>query len=827
MMTTMFLSGAVGAPSDDFILRVTTDNPGLSASNEFNVTVTNTNGNGYNVDCDDDGVDEATGVTGSGGYLCVYPSAGTYTVRIKDNNGNRKGFRRIRYYFDSTTVTDAPKIVEIVQWGTAIWSSMSQAYRGAVNLERTPSGAPDLSDVTSLKQMFQACTVAEINTSDWNVSTISNFSSMFRDTNRSDPDTSGWETSAATNMSNMFDGTQSADPDTSGWETSGVTDMSGMFQGAQKANPDTSAWDTSGVTEMQNMFRDTPEAVPDTSGWETSGVTNMSGMFYGAQKADPDVSRWDTSGVTLMQNMFRNTPEAVPDTSGWDTSRVTRMDGIFQGAQRADPDTSGWDTSQVLRMNNMFRDAPEADPDVSGFNTAKVTTFYGMFYGAVKARPITVTQGDIWNTAAVTDMAYMFDGASRADPDTSGWDTSSVTTMKAMFKDARVAAPQTGDWNTSSVTNMRAMFRGAGRADPDVGDWDTSAVTTMLAMFEDAAQANPDVVDWNVSNVTNMSSMFQNAGSFDRNLRKWNVERVTNFTNFLAGAKLSTYNYDALLNGWVGENLQSGLTFDAGESTYCKGEQARSDIIANAGWTIKDGGKHCPAPCEEVFRPLRAYHWTLVSFPCDTGSNGVEDLLRGTLGTYGDSADWVMYEQTGTFGSTTPKRRLEANDTVEPGKGYWIISAADANMTIDSTLPGLAFTSEMNASDLGISDPDFTTVHRRQLPDSDSNEDQKVMLGNPFPLQMHLENVYFSHGSADSGYHPMNESNDSAVNPNAPYIAGVVYTYDKNSTSAADYIAITPTTPGFEHHVDPMTGFFSLIRSGESGSNYMAYPLEE
>jgi len=235
-------------------------------------------------------------------------------------------------------------------------------------------------------------------------------------------------------------------------------------------------------------------------------------------------------------------------------------------------------------------------------------------------------------------------------------------------------------------------------------------------------------------------------------------------------------------------------------------------------------------PCEEVRRLLNAYHWTLVSFPCDTGDNGVEALLGKALGTYGNSDDWVMYEQTGEddyIGGNTKKRMLDANDTVEPGKGYWIITATDRNMTIDHTLSGLAFTSERNASDFDITNSYFTTVHVRQLPDSDENGTKKVMLGNPFPRSIHLNNIYFSHDDANSSYNPMSDNNDSDENPNAPYIDGTVYTFDKQSTNNVDYEAISPDTPGFSNLISPMTGFFIILKSGSTGSNYMAFPYEK
>jgi hypothetical protein len=72
-------------PTDDFVITVKTDNPGLTADTQFLIRTIGI-GYNYNVDCDDDGSDEMTGVNGE--YLCDYGVVGTSTIRIKDNTGD-------------------------------------------------------------------------------------------------------------------------------------------------------------------------------------------------------------------------------------------------------------------------------------------------------------------------------------------------------------------------------------------------------------------------------------------------------------------------------------------------------------------------------------------------------------------------------------------------------------------------------------------------------------------------------------------------------------------------------------------------------------------
>jgi hypothetical protein len=63
---------------------------------------------------------------------------------------------------------------------------------------------------------------------------------------------------------------------------------------------------------------------------------------------------------------------------------------------------------------------------------------------------------------------------------------------------------------------------------------------------------------------------------------------------------LSVPNYDSLLIGWDSQELQSGVAFNGGDSDYCAGEAARTNMIDNDNWTISDGDYDCTQPEIEV-----------------------------------------------------------------------------------------------------------------------------------------------------------------------------------------------------------------------------------
>jgi len=160
------------ALTDDFVITVKTDITGTSSDTQFTIPTTGV-GYNYNVDCDNDGSNDAIALAGD--YTCNYASAGTYTIRIKDNSGAGSGFPRI--YFNNGG--DKDKLVTIEQWGTGKWTSMDSAFRGCSNLAGQAADAPDLLNVTNMSGMFWDASAFDQNIGSWDVGAVANAASMF------------------------------------------------------------------------------------------------------------------------------------------------------------------------------------------------------------------------------------------------------------------------------------------------------------------------------------------------------------------------------------------------------------------------------------------------------------------------------------------------------------------------------------------------------------------------------------------------------------------------------------------------------------------------
>ena len=237
--------------------------------------------------------------------------------------------------------------------------------------------------------------------------------------------------------------------------------------------------------------------------------------------------------------------------------------------------------------------------------------------------------------------------------------------------------------------------------------------------------------------------------------------------------------------------------------------------------------------CGKNLIHLTAFQWRLISVPCDTGSNTIEDLFKDSLGDYGNDKSWVVYQQTGddkwevnaTHKNTNKTMLASGDQPIHAGKGYWIIADKDANLTIPKTgLPEpLSPTSTVDASSVSISDPNFTKVHEYQLPKGGDVNDVKYMTGNPFPYAFHMSDLYFKHNASGESYKSM-EDNAS----NGTYINATVYKHDSNKTGpVTGYEAVNAVTPGLDFPVEPMEGFFIKINpiNTDDDVNHFAYPL--
>ena len=400
------------------------------------------------------------------------------------------------------------------------------------------------------------------------------------------------------------------------WGNQAWTSFRGAFYGARNLVVNaTDAPDLSGVNSMHRAFRDAVSLTGDFSNWNTSTITTLFETFKNAEVFNSDISNWDVSNVASFDETFADADVFNQDISSWNTANVTTMQGMFARADAFNQDIGSWNTSSVENMSSMFKDAASFNQDIDGWNVSNVTDMAEMFFGATSFNQdlnswdvsgvnafrgmfhgATTFNGDIssWDTSSATSMSSMFENASAFNQDIGGWDTSGIGNFRDMFRNAAAFNQDIGAWNTSSVSNMEAMFWGADSFDQDIGGWNTSLVTNMSSMFLGADAFNQDIGGWNTGSLQDIEGMFRFTDSFDQDLSGWDVTSITTADDFLRDGVMSIANYEALLEGWSAQTLQTGVTLGAntggGIPTCGAAASAARTVFATKGWTLDDGG---------------------------------------------------------------------------------------------------------------------------------------------------------------------------------------------------------------------------------------------
>ena len=293
----------------------------VTASNEVIKIPTTGSGYDYTVNWGDGSTSKATGDVSH-----TYTKQGIYKVSISGN------FPRI-YFNDTAAGKD--KIVEISQWGTNEWKSMSGAFMGCVNLNITATDAPVLSGVTDMSNMFYNCE---------KLNPIGGAAVAMN----------SWQTASVKNMTGSFRGAKNFNQNITNWNTANVTDMYGMFEEAAAFNKDIGDWNTGNVTRMRNMFLGATAFNQDIGGWNTAKVTDMGYMFYEATTFNQDISGWNTANVTKMGSMFFGSSAFNQNIGHWNTSKVTDMYGMFWGAKAFNHDLGNWKIANSPNMLYML-----------------------------------------------------------------------------------------------------------------------------------------------------------------------------------------------------------------------------------------------------------------------------------------------------------------------------------------------------------------------------------------------------------------------------------------------------------------------------------------
>ncbi len=294
----------------------------------------------------------------------TYAEPGDYQIKITGD---------LRRIYNERLPHGETRLISIDNWGDIEWTNMDSSFANCPNMVYNATDVPDLSNVITMKAMFQKSPLFNGGIGDWNTSNVESMLALFDRATTFNRDISGWDVSNVTNMDSLFTKAKAFNQPLADWNVSNVTDMEYMFNHTDKFNQSLVGWDVSSVTNMCYMFNNTKAFDQNISDWDVSSVTNMRVMFYGMDNFDQNISKWNVSSVTDMHSMFESCSSFNQDISDWNTSNVTDMHYMFFHAGVFDQNISKWNTSSVTTMLGMFNSATAFDQNISKWDVTKVT----------------------------------------------------------------------------------------------------------------------------------------------------------------------------------------------------------------------------------------------------------------------------------------------------------------------------------------------------------------------------------------------------------------------------------------------------------------------
>lgn len=167
-------------------------------------------------------------------FAALLPSVKGNRFEIGVEPGALQGVQFGGYYESEesyVSMRDAQRLVAVVQWGTAQWREMYEAFADCSNMQITATDVPDLTQCESLHSAFMGSGVEE-GFAGWNVGSVVDMSAMFYGCSRFvGKSLAEWDVRNVESMAMMFMECENFDGKMGRWNVVNVQDFTSIFSG--------------------------------------------------------------------------------------------------------------------------------------------------------------------------------------------------------------------------------------------------------------------------------------------------------------------------------------------------------------------------------------------------------------------------------------------------------------------------------------------------------------------------------------------------------------------------------------------------------------------
>ena len=139
--------------------------------------------------------------------------------------------------------SSAEALLCVEQFGTVKWKTMWKAFAGCENMQFAAGiDTPDLSQVSSMSEMFSGCTSFNQPLNSWDVSKVTYMGRMFYGCTSFNQPLNRWDVSKVTDMRRMFSGCTSFNQNLGMWKLEANLDLSNCGMSAENYSKSLEGW---------------------------------------------------------------------------------------------------------------------------------------------------------------------------------------------------------------------------------------------------------------------------------------------------------------------------------------------------------------------------------------------------------------------------------------------------------------------------------------------------------------------------------------------------------------------------------------------------------
>lgn len=518
------------------------------------------------------------------------PSSGKYELQLYP-----VGETPLNYFANINFAGMSPESwIELKQWGDVQWKSFDNSFKNIKeSLQITATDFPDISEVTSMSQMFRG---AEIESfpflEQWDVSQIKDMSGMFHSTDNFNSPLNNWDVSNVENMSNMFYNALKFNQPLDHWNIGKVNNMEGFLHNAVSFNQSLEEWTLSDEVSLITL---------KNSGLDCKTYSRLLYAWAHNPNTPKNVSLYSGNLLYSLDLSIVKAREYLENELNWrifeDFARndcrhpFTSFISMWKSDETGETANNQIKIPAVGQFSYSYREMSEEGEylEVSGTGNAVGETVIDFPHPGIYEVKI-LPEGE--------EPFHQIQFANQGDKNKiikiTNWGTVKWSSFSQAFEGTQnleiiAHTPPI----LEEVTQMDKAFRNSGVSSiPSAGSWDTHKVLNMDSMFENALDFDGEIGLWQVKQVENMTNILKNANSFSQNLQNWKLKALENGTISFENTAMSCKTYSKMLYYWsLNEDLPSNINIIASGLSYSNQQEilnARQTLENNFGWNFNE-----------------------------------------------------------------------------------------------------------------------------------------------------------------------------------------------------------------------------------------------